>query len=373
MDLPSSWVIEQKALTAMSFITFFLVILPLPGYIRVRNIGCSLYASWIAFLCFSSFINGILWRDHARNIAPIWCEIYIRLQWAGSMGILSAGLVIARRVSNIANSTFILHSDDQRRAMFTDLAIGLVPPISQLIEFWFVQGHRFDIFEGLGCFAIVPFSILSICLTWGWNLIIGILSATYCVRTIIALLRRHKDIKKVLTMTKMDLQLFHRLVAMAIVEMMGTVPLVTYVIVSAAPGYYPWNGFADLHLDFNRIDQFPYGLWSVIYKGYRPDTIVWFQIGCGLLFFGLLGLTRDACSRYKRMFGLSKLFTDSNEKSDGAPSSREPRSLVFWHPRSNPEESNATFATISSRWSLAEISSTKIKQQSQRHDEESVV
>lgn len=59
----------------------------------------------------------------------------VRLQYAGSMGFLSAGLVIARRVSLIAiSSVAYLSSEDKTRAMWIDLAIGLSPPIAQIIE-----------------------------------------------------------------------------------------------------------------------------------------------------------------------------------------------------------------------------------------------
>ena len=92
MDLPISWVMEQNALTALSLITCVLVLLPLPGFFQgrvifccsciewptcalARYIGCILYAMWIFLLCSTSFVNNLLWRDHARNIAPIWCDI----------------------------------------------------------------------------------------------------------------------------------------------------------------------------------------------------------------------------------------------------------------------------------------------------------
>ena len=123
-------------------------------FTSARNIGCILYAAWIAVLCLTSFINDIVWRDHARNIAPIWCEIRkklscpvsllsltvfasveVRLSYIGNMGILSAGLVIARRVSLVATASSVwLRSENRTRAMLSDLAIGLAPPIAQLVE-----------------------------------------------------------------------------------------------------------------------------------------------------------------------------------------------------------------------------------------------
>ena len=116
------------------------------------------------------------------------------------MGVLGAGLVIARRISLITTSSpAVLLSRNKKYEMFGDLAIGLAPPIAQIIEcmypasallsllfiilchvVWFVSGHRFDILEDIGCYSAVPFSILDICLRWIWMFIIGILSAFYC-------------------------------------------------------------------------------------------------------------------------------------------------------------------------------------------------
>ncbi|KAK7692308.1 hypothetical protein QCA50_003933 [Cerrena zonata] len=326
MDKPASWVAEQKALTALSFITFILVVLPLPGFIKARNIGCILYAAWIAVLCLTSFINTIVWRDHARNIAPVWCDIYVRLAFMGNMGILSAGLVIARRVSLVATASSVwLRSENRTRAMYGDLAIGLTPPIAQLIEFWFMQGHRFDILEGLGCSAAVPFSILNICLTWVWNFIIGLISAFYCVRTLHTLLRRHRHVRQVLRMANMDLQLFYRLVAMAVVELCCTLPLVLFVFVNNMRGaYYPWKGLADLHLGFERVRQFPYEMW-VAESAFQQS--LWYQIGCGLLFFLLLGFTQDSRARYKRWLGLSRFFPDDQSRK---PSTTGGKRLPFF-------------------------------------------
>lgn len=53
----------------------------------------------------------------------------------GSLGILSAGLIIARRVSLVANvSSTWLRVQNKARAIYLDVAIGLSPPMAVLIE-----------------------------------------------------------------------------------------------------------------------------------------------------------------------------------------------------------------------------------------------
>lgn len=44
---------------------------------------------------------------------------------------------------------------------------------------WFVQGHRFDILEDVGCLYAVPSTLLSLFLTDLWPVVIGIVSMGY--------------------------------------------------------------------------------------------------------------------------------------------------------------------------------------------------
>ncbi|CAL1697578.1 unnamed protein product [Somion occarium] len=301
---PESWPIHQRFLTALSFITFFLVAITLPWFIKSRNIGCILYIFWVGLQCLGHFINDIIWSDNTAYHAPIWCEIWIRFEFASSMGVVCAGLVIARRISNVVTvTTATLPKEDRRRQMYTDLAIGLVPPSTQLIAFYFIQGHRYNIFEGLGCSLATPSSILYISLTSIWGVIIGLISAFYCCRTLYALYKRHRQIKQVLLASNVDMQHFYRLIAMAVIEMCSTVPLCLWSLVTCVESYYPWNGFADLHLDFDRIERYPALLWITIGE-YSTLEDQWFSVGCGLIFFGIFGFTQEARNKYRQLLGL---------------------------------------------------------------------
>ena len=235
--------------------------------------------------------------------------------------------------------------------MFIDFAIGLSPPIAVLLEcgypwhyafvlnincvlVWFMQIGRFDILEDLGCFYNIPFNVLSICLYWIWHFVIGLLSALYCglcisfpmlarvlsltsessilVRTLHAVFRRHRHIRQVLLMSRssMNPHLFYRLAACAIIESCCTLPLVVFGLIRAIPAYTPWEGLVKLHSGISEIRQFSYGTWS---SSGPAQVTEWYQIGCGIIFFLLLGLNRDARSRYKQWLGLSTIFPDKTE------------------------------------------------------------
>ena len=41
----------------------------------VWNVGCVVYIFWIGGECLINFINMMIWRDNAINVAPVWCDI----------------------------------------------------------------------------------------------------------------------------------------------------------------------------------------------------------------------------------------------------------------------------------------------------------
>ena len=56
-------------------IGIFLLIICAPSHFRARNTGTMLYICWGASGNFVYMLNKLIWYNHARNIAPIWCDI----------------------------------------------------------------------------------------------------------------------------------------------------------------------------------------------------------------------------------------------------------------------------------------------------------
>ncbi|KAI0078435.1 STE3-domain-containing protein [Panus rudis PR-1116 ss-1] len=317
----AGWEIEQGFMAAASLIGGLLVLIPLTWFLQAWNVGCVLYIFWTSLVCILQFVNNMIWRDNARNVSPIFCDICeflitcriptvpywdhyagVRVQWAAGMGIISAGLVIARRVALItAASNRFQHNTNGRRMMYIDLVIGLVPPLLQIALFFVQQGHRFDVYEGIGCYPAIPPSIISICLTSVTCLIIGIVSAAYCFQTLRGLYRRHRMIDGVLSDVGVSTDRYYRLLIMAILEPSCTIPISIYNLVLSVQYYYPWRGFADLHFGFDRVDQFPYELWTA-QQSNAPLREEWYQTGCALVFFLIFGTTREAFKRYRAAF-----------------------------------------------------------------------
>ena len=82
---------------------------------------------WAALGCLNYFVNSIIWNSHAMNVAPEWCEISIRIILAENIAIPAASLCINRRLFCILTLKSV--NIDKRRAVWEDLAIGILLPL----------------------------------------------------------------------------------------------------------------------------------------------------------------------------------------------------------------------------------------------------
>ncbi|KAH9916395.1 STE3-domain-containing protein [Epithele typhae] len=237
---------------AFSLLAFILICIPLYWHLEAWNVGCVLYIFWMGTQNLIQFIDKVVWRDNAINVAPVYCDITTHFTIGSSIGVVCASLVINRRLYHIANiSAVSITRADKRRNMITDLAIGVGIPIISMILYFVYQGHRFDILEGVGCIEEYPNTIMSYFLFTAWPIPIGLVSATYCTLTLAAVQRAH-GIER-----ELDLQPLLPLMGLAVVEILFTLPLTIYNIVQnlRISPIYVFQGMADLHWGFSRVNR----------------------------------------------------------------------------------------------------------------------
>lgn len=227
---------------------------------------------------------------------------------------------------------------DKRRNIITDLLIGMGIPVLSIAlckpsspaplphrlliarADWFYQGHRFDILEGVGCVEEYPNSFLAYLLFITWPIPIGLVSGTYCsaypvqsvlrihqanassVLTLRAFFRRRRDFSALIASnSNLTFNRYFRLMGLAAIEVLCTVPLATYNLVAdATQPIYPYVGMADLHFGFSRVNQKSAVSW-------RADPAVvsamdfkrWNVIACALVFFCFFGLAEEARKHYR--------------------------------------------------------------------------
>ncbi|KAG2361580.1 pheromone receptor [Suillus spraguei] len=302
------------AFPVLALIGVVVVLMPLPWQFQAWNSGTCLYIIWTALGLLNLAINSIVWRSSAINYAPIWCDISSRLIVGVAVAIPAASLCINRRLYKIATlSTTHPTKAHRQRAVMVDLAIALGIPILQMVLQFVVEGHRFNIFEEIGCYPYTFNTWLAYPLSNLWPLVIGLISAVYCVLTLCAFMKRRAQFSDVVkSRTSLSINRYFRLMALATMELLCTTPISAYgIYINIADNpLEPWKGFADAHFNYSRVGLYPSVIWRL-----NSLTIVsteltrWSLVLCAFSFFAFFGLAGEARKNYRKAFwAIAKLF-----------------------------------------------------------------
>lgn len=262
---------------------------------------------WTAAACLNQFVNTVVWRNNAINWAPVWCDISSRLIVATSVAIPAASLTITRRLYKISRvQTVVSSQKEKRREMAIDLGLCVGLPVLVMILYYFVQGHRFDIFEQIGCFPVAVNTAPTYVLVWMWPLLLGVISMVYCTLTVSAFLRRRKEMSQFLNSNaQITFSRYFRLMALALMDTVLTVPLASFAIwLNAVQSpISPWRGLADVHWGFHRVEQIPAIQWRLdhwVVLSFAFDQ--WFIILCAVTFFAFFGFAEESRKNYAKIY-----------------------------------------------------------------------
>jgi len=106
--------------------------------------------------------------------------------------------------------------------MLVDSVICLLFPSVCMALAYIVQGHRFNIYEGIGCSTATYNTLLAYFLVDWWPVLIGIISALYCIMTLHAFALRRAQLKQFLSLNEFSLTFgrYFRLMALATTELL---------------------------------------------------------------------------------------------------------------------------------------------------------
>lgn len=339
--------IPNEVFTTFSFIGFVMCCIPFPWHLQAWNTGTCLYMAWAGIACLVQGINSIIWNGNAINWAPVWCDISARIYIGVSVAIPAASLCINRRLYHIASVRSVtVTKAEKRRAIMVDLAIGLGLPVLEMILQYIPQGHRFDIYEDIGCFPSTYFTPVAIALVHVPPVAIGCVSAVYSILSIRAFAKSHAQFKELLSNnSNISTNRYLRLMMLAGIETLLTVPLGIWSIYSNASvgGIHPWKGWADTHWGFSRVNQIPSILWRSNPIAERNlELSRFFIILCAFIFFCFFGFAEEARKNYRsaiqsvtKRVGLSTgssgfgIFSSTGSKSKGTLSSTGAGPAVF--------------------------------------------
>ncbi|KAL4070140.1 pheromone A receptor-domain-containing protein [Scleroderma yunnanense] len=290
--------------SACAFVGFVLVTIPLPWHLEAWNTGTCLYMIWTSLGCLNLFINSVVWNSDVINKAPVWCDISTRFMIGLAVAIPSASLCINRRLYHIVSVDSVTKTRaEKRRDVLVDLAIGLGIPVLEMILQYIVQGHRFNIFEEVGCFPATYNTPPAYALVFTWPIAIGLVSASYCIRTIRELAVRRAQFEELLSANRnMTSSRYFRLMGLAGIEVLCTLPLGAYAIYlnSSAAQIQPWISWSNTHYDFSLVGQYPSVVWhsdqlNVISIELSRYVVVF----CAFVFFGFFGFADEARRNYR--------------------------------------------------------------------------
>ncbi|KAF5342954.1 hypothetical protein D9758_014948 [Tetrapyrgos nigripes] len=272
------------------------------------NTGTCLYMVWTGLACLNLGINSVVWNNDAINRAPVWCDISTRFFLGASVAIPAASLCINRRLYHISTANSVTTTRaEKRRAIMVDLAIGLGIPILEMILQYIAQGHRFNIFQEIGCYPFTYNTWVAYVLVSTWPIAIGLVSISYCIRSIIAFNKRRTQFKQLLSKnSNLSSNRYWRLMCLAATEVLFTIPLGAYAIYLNTTSFpiQPWISFADTHFGFSRVDNIPSLIWRSDKRLETPLEITrWSPVICAIIFFGYFGFADEARKNYKAFYG----------------------------------------------------------------------
>jgi pheromone a factor receptor len=273
--------------------------IPLPWHIEASNTGTCLYMIWTGLACLNSFINSVVWNSDVINRAPVWCDISSQLIIGSSLAIPAVSLCINRRLYQIASVQSVTKTRaEKRRDVIIDLAIGVGLPILGMILHTIVQAYRFTIIEEVGCFPFTWNTPPAYALYWCWPVVIGLVSASYCIRTIRELATRRAQFKEFLsTNGNLSSSRYFRLMGLACMDILFTIPLSSYVIylnltTNSVQAYVNWDW---AHRDFSFVVQIPSDVWKANpTEAIAVELSRWSIVLCAVVLFAFFGLAEES-------------------------------------------------------------------------------
>jgi pheromone a factor receptor len=259
------------------------------------------------------------------------------------VGIPAASLCIFRRLYLIASiKSVTITKAEKRRAIMVDLAISLGIPLLQMIlrvyndvsnsqsnlitllPEYVVQGHRYNIYEDIGCFPATYNTPMAYPLVFAWPIVIGLISSVYCCKYIFAALVCQRYTYSFVVMTIRSLAIrrsefnqllsgnnnlnssrYFRLMGLACVELLLSIPWACYVCLylNLHAKVYPWKGWADTHLHFSLVRQTAAVQWKSNHVGMITlEMSRWASVICAFIFFGFFGFADEARKNYRLAF-----------------------------------------------------------------------
>jgi len=256
---------------------------------------------WTGLACLNQFINSVVWKDNVINWAPVWCDISARIIIGSNVAIPAASMCINRRLYHISCVRSVtVTKAEKRRAVMVDMAIGLGIPIIFMVLQYIPQGHRFDIWEDIGCYPFTYNTPVALVLVSIPPIIIGLISGVYGVLSIRSFLKLRSQFQEVLSVNKnLRVGRYLRLMTLSGIETISTLSIGIYVLYLNTTVLEPWKGWEDTHVNFSFVGQYPAVLWRAAPIAPMIELSRWLVVVCAVVFFVFFGFAEEARKNYR--------------------------------------------------------------------------
>lgn len=253
-----------------------------------------------------------------------------------NVGIVAALLVINRRLYKIASRTAAISTKgDRLRAIYVDLAIGLSIPFLQMVlggstlvslrlcligfSEIIIEGHRFDIFEEIGCYPDIFNVTLAFPITYLWPVVLSLITTIYCGALgslgLSLSVAHHALVLNVRLFWKSS-QTFNgmlgshknpnhnryiRLIALSATQISYILPTSLYSLYfnSNVLILYPWISWENTHSHYSKVDQIPSLVWRSTSAQAIMEIMRWNTVFSAFLFFAFFGFAEEARKHYR--------------------------------------------------------------------------
>lgn len=289
-----------------SFLAVVLAILPLPWHWKARNVATLSIIWWLVVVNLLRGVSAIIWMDNVRIHSEWFCDITTKIAIGNIIALPACSLCITRNLAHIASARIaLLTAADKRRRQVVDLCITTIPPVLLMILHYVVQGHRFDIFEDIGCQPATYFSFAALFILFIPPIVMSLCSLVYAGIALRHFLQRRAEFERFLqdSNSALNTSRYLRLMALAISEMVWGISLGIYTAVFnfTRNGFRPYTSWSSVHSDFSRIALWPSFL--IPKKDLDQALLIWWITPCtAFLFFIFFGLSQEALEGYASMF-----------------------------------------------------------------------
>ncbi|KAF8512955.1 STE3-domain-containing protein [Hysterangium stoloniferum] len=289
----------------LSFVSAALALICLPSHVRARSVSTLALIGWLSVANIAKGINSIIWANNVVIRDQVWCDIVTKIFAGLTIAVPAAAMCILRHLEHIASARHVMTTrDDRRRRQIFEAVMCFGLPILLMALHYIVQGHRFDIFEDIGCMPTVYFSWAALFLIYLPPLVLSSFSLVLAIMTLRHFLRHRINFATHLrnSQSGMSPNRYFRLMALSIVTVCWDTSINSWVIwANVSLGFRPWISWADVHSHFSRILQFP--TFLIPARNLKIFIFQWYLLPISaLLFFVFFGFGGESQSDFKAAF-----------------------------------------------------------------------